>query len=74
MIREMLYDTGLSARKVNAIENGFIEAYLNLDVQRRLSLGNIPFLTTSKSFSWYDGIYLMVVKLQILRGHLDQYS
>ena len=56
MIREMLYDTGLSARKVNAIENGFIEAYLNLDVQRRLSLGNIPFSQQVRALAGMMGL------------------
>ena len=56
MLREMLYDTGLSARKVNAIENGFIEAYLNLDVQRRLSLGNIPFSQQIRALAAMTGL------------------
>ena len=41
-MREMLYDAGFSAGMINAMENGIIEAGLNVDVQRRLSLGNFP--------------------------------
>tara|TARA_R110000772_G_scaffold268625_1_gene396872 strand:+ start:1856 stop:9493 length:7638 start_codon:yes stop_codon:yes gene_type:complete len=41
-LREMLYNAGIGANLVNAMENGFLEAYLNIDVQRRLSLGNFP--------------------------------
>ena len=41
-MREMLYDAGFSAGMINAMENGLIEAGLNMDVQRRLALGNIP--------------------------------
>ena len=41
-MREMLYDYGFSAGMINAMENGIIEAGLNIDVQRRLSLGNVP--------------------------------
>ncbi len=41
-MREMLYDAGFSAGMINAMENGLIEAGLNMDVQRRLALGNVP--------------------------------
>ena len=41
-MREMLYEAGFGAGLINAMENGLIEASLNLDVQRRISLGNIP--------------------------------
>ena len=41
-MREMLYDYGFSAGMINAMENGIIEAGLDIDVQRRLSLGNVP--------------------------------
>jgi|TARA_R110000851_G_scaffold7719_1_gene29740 hypothetical protein len=41
-MREMLYEAGLGAGLINAMENGIIEAGLNIDVQRRISLGNIP--------------------------------
>ena len=41
-MREMLYDAGFGSGLINAMENGVIEAGLNLDVQRRLSLGNVP--------------------------------
>ena len=56
MIREMLYDMGMGAQLVNAVENGFIEAYLNLDVQRRLSLGNIPFSQQIRAMAAMTGL------------------
>ena len=56
MIREMLYDTGLGAQKVNALENGLIEAYLNIDVQRRLSLGNFPYSQQVRALAGMMGL------------------
>ena len=56
MLREMLYDMGMGAQLVNAVENGFIEAYLNLDVQRRLSLGNIPFSQQVRAITAMTGL------------------
>ena len=56
MLREMLYDMGMGAQLVNAVENGFIEAYLNLDVQRRLSLGNIPFSQQVRAVTAMTGL------------------
>jgi hypothetical protein len=56
LIREMLYDAGMGAQLVNAVENGFIEAYLNLDVQRRLSLGNIPFSQQIRAMAAMTGL------------------
>ena len=56
MIREMLYNAGMGAQLVNAVENGFIEAYLNLDVQRRLSLGNIPFSQQVRAMAAMTGL------------------
>ena len=56
MIREMLYNAGMGAQLVNAVENGFIEAYLNLDVQRRLSLGNIPFSQQVRAMAAMAGL------------------
>ena len=41
-MREMLYNAGFGAGLINAMENGIIEAGLNIDVQRRVSLGNVP--------------------------------
>ena len=41
-MREMLYEAGFGAGLINAMENGLIEASLNIDVQRRISLGNVP--------------------------------
>ena len=41
-MREMLYEAGFGPGLINAMENGVIEAGLNIDVQRRLSLGNVP--------------------------------
>lgn len=56
MLREMLYDTGLGAQKVNALENGLIEAYLNIDVQRRLSLGNFPYSQQVRALAGMMGL------------------
>ena len=41
-MREMLYNAGFGPGLINAMENGIIEAGLNIDVQRRVSLGNVP--------------------------------
>ena len=41
-MREMLYEAGFGPGLINAMENGLIEASLNIDVQRRISLGNVP--------------------------------
>ena len=56
MIREMLYDTGLGAKKVSALENGLIETYLNIDVQRRLSLGNFPYSQQVRALAGMMGL------------------
>ena len=40
--RNMLNELGLPERATEAFENGVFNAYANVDVQRRLSLGTIP--------------------------------
>jgi len=40
--RTMMDEFGFGAKSIEALENGLINAYMNVDVQRRLSLGNIP--------------------------------
>ena len=42
-LREMLYDTGFGVGFINALENGIVESMLNVDIQRRIALGNVPF-------------------------------
>ena len=41
-LREMLYDAGFGPGLINAMENGLIETFLNVDIQRRIALGNAP--------------------------------
>ena len=42
-LREMLYDAGFGVGFINALENGIVESMLNVDIQRRIALGNVPF-------------------------------
>lgn len=40
--RTMMNEFGFGAKAIEALENGLINAYMNVDVQRRLSLGTAP--------------------------------
>jgi hypothetical protein len=40
--RNMLYNAGWSSTMIESMENGLIEAFLNIDVQRRLGFGVAP--------------------------------
>ena len=54
--RKMLYEVGFSPRMITFATSGAFNAYANMDISRRVGLGNLPWSTQVRALASIAGL------------------